>query len=591
MPHLPATPEELTALGWNTIDVLLVTGDAHVDHPAFPAALIGRVLESAGYRVAVLARPDVSNLDAVRRLGRPRLFAGVTAGALDSMVANTTASRRRRSDDPHAPDGKAGGRPDRALTVYCNLLRQAFGKGVFIVAGGLEASLRRFAHYDYWSDSVRRPILMDCGADVAIYGMGEGPVLEVARRLDAAASDHRPESTVVWRDLLREVPGVVWRQAASLAPPSDGIGLPDAEVVASDPRQHIRAHRLLETGIGKRFWQVSGSMRVVANPLAHLDVEALEALYRLPFTRNAHPMYGDTHIPALEQVRFSVTAHRGCAGGCAFCALTAHQGKSITSRGADSVLEEVCKIAEHPEFRGTINDIGGPTANMWGGSCTRSGGCRRVSCLWPERCPDFADDQDGYLALLTAASAIPGVRHLFVTTGVRMDLLAGNGALLRALAQRHTSGHLKVAPEHVVPAVLSHMRKPAGDDFERVVSTHRNFSQQAGKRQFIVPYLMAAHPGCTLDDMVQLARLLRSRNIQAEQCQIFTPTPGTAATVMYATGLDPATGDEVFVERNDAMKELHKTLILWHRRDLHPKLRVALRRAGRKDLVEELFRS
>jgi uncharacterized radical SAM protein YgiQ len=603
MQHLPATPDELKSRGWDTIDVLLVTGDAHVDHPAFPAALIGRVLDAAGYRVAVISRPNVKDVESVRKMGRPRLFAGVTAGALDSMVANTTASRRRRSDDPHAPDGKAGGRPDRALTVYCNLLRQAFGKDVFIVAGGLEASLRRFAHYDYWSDSVRRPILMDCGADVAIYGMGEGPVVEVASRLDMSSSGSESVSSrgrgnaptegspsTTHRELLRDVPGVVWRQPASAPAPTDGIALPTAEEVAKDPQQHIRSHRLLESGSGARMWQVSGGMRVIANPPAEFSSEALEALARLPFTRNPHPMYGYTRIPALEQVRFSVTSHRGCAGGCAFCALTAHQGKSVTSRSSESVLDEVKAITDHPDFKGTINDIGGPTANMWQGHCTKPGGCSRASCLWPSRCTHFADDQDGYRELLAAAADLPGVRHLFVTTGVRMDLLAPNRALLKSLAQHHTSGHLKVAPEHTVPSVLHHMRKPAGDAFEQVVQTHRALSRKAGKHQFVVPYLMAAHPGCTLDDMVQLGRVLRSHNIKAEQCQIFTPTPGTAATVMYATGLDPANGKEIFVERNPARKELQKMLILWHRRDLHPKIRKALKKAGRADLIEEFFR-
>ncbi len=591
--HLPATRADLAARGWDSIDVLLVTGDAHVDHPSFPAALIGRVLESCGFRVAVLARPRIGDVEAVRALGRPRLFAGVTAGALDSMVANYTALRKPRRDDPHAPDGLAGGRPDRALTVYCNLLRQAFGKQVFIVAGGLEASLRRLAHYDYWSNRVRRPILMDCGADVAVWGMGENPVVAIARRLDAAAREQRNPPRSSLKDLLVDIPGVIWRQPASSPPPPGATELPSAEAVAEDPRQHLRAHQMMQEQRDSGcppIYQVSGGMRVVVNPPPSSPAtDQMDAYYQLPFTRDAHPMYGGRPIPALQQVRFSVTSHRGCAGGCAFCALTAHQGRGVSSRSGKSVLEEIQTIAAHPEFRGTVNDIGGPTANMWGARCTRAEPCGRASCLWPSRCAHFADEQEAYRELLQRAAQVPGVRHLFVTTGIRLDLMGSQPNLFEDIVLKHTSGHLKVAPEHVVPGVLQAMRKPANATFEKFLATHNRLAQGGRRRQFVVPYLMAAHPGCSLDDMIELARFLKRRNIRAEQCQIFTPTPGTDATVMYATGLDPATGAPIFVERTEAGKQLQKAMILWHKKEARPAMRKALQRAGRMDLAKELL--
>jgi uncharacterized radical SAM protein YgiQ len=586
--HLPATPAELQTLGWDCVDVLLVTGDANVDHPSFPAALLGRVLEAAGFRVALVARPDPGDPEALRAMGPPRLFLGVTAGSLDSMVANYTAQRKRRSDDPHDPDGKAGHRPDRALTAWCNLGRRAFGKETLIVAGGLEASLRRFAHYDYWSDSVRRPILMDCGADILVAGMGEAVALELARRLEQRSEARAPASDRL--AAVRDLPGVVWRQPAREAPPPGAVALPRHEEVASDRQAHLRAFQLQEANPGRAFAQECGGMRVVANaPPPPPSPEALEAIYALPFTRNAHPLYGNRTIAALEQVRFSVTSHRGCAGGCAFCSIVAHQGKGVVSRGRQSVLDEVRTIARHPDFRGTVNDIGGPTANMWGLRCTGPDGCRRTSCLWPRRCSHLVDEQDAYRQLLADAAAIPGVKNLFVTTGIRMDLALDNEALVEALAFRHTSGHLKVAPEHVVPSVLQAMRKPADDAFGRFLAAHRRLSRRAGRNQYVLPYLLAAHPGCRLEDMVELALYLRRRNIRAEQCQIFTPTPGTAATVMYATGLDPATGEPLFVERDPRTKELHKALILWHLPAMRPQIRQALKRCNRMDAAHELL--
>jgi uncharacterized radical SAM protein YgiQ len=598
--HLPATREEMSERGWTRLDVILVTGDAHVDHPSFPAALLGRWLEAHGFRVGVLARPDPALPDDIARLGLPRLFFGVTAGALDSMVANYTAQRRRRSDDPYAPGGVAGGRPDRAVTVYCNRIRRVFGKSAFIVAGGLEASLRRFAHFDYWSDSVRRPLLMDCGADVLVHGMGEGPILELARRLDTLdkASPRRTGAPAAERGrredarlaVVRDVPGIVFRSAASEPPPPDGEQLPSAEEVALDPEAHARAFQRFETTRDRRQWQECAGMRVVANPpWPPLAPQVLDELYGLRFTRDVHPLHGALRVPALEQVRFSITSHRGCCGGCAFCAIGAHQGKTVQSRSEPSVLDEVARIVAHPAFRGTVTDVGGPTANLWGARCIRARPCDRPSCLWPARCRDLVVDQDRYVALLRRARSVEGVRHLFVTTGVRLDLAVTSPALLHALADEFTSGHVKVAPEHLAPHVLALMRKPAGGEFPRFLSAHRALSREAGRNQYVLPYLMAAHPGSRLEDMVDLAVFLKRCGVRVEQVQIFTPTPGTASTVMYATGLDPATLRPVFVERDPRRRELQKALLLWHLPESAALIREALALCGRSGVEQELL--
>lgn len=573
--HLPATKAEAQARNWDGLDVVLITSDAHVDHPSFPASLLGRVLKAKGFRVGIIARPDPKNPAAMTRLGLPRLFFGVTSGALDSMVANYTALKRHRSDDPYAPGGRAGGRPDRALTVYCNLIRQAFGKSAFIVAGGLEAGLRRFAHYDYWSDSIRRPILMDCGADILVYGQGEGPLVEIARRMDelllknpslaAARQERRPVEIETQLAAIRDVASVVYRVPRSQPAPENGLALPSAEEVAADPMAYARAFQMHERSRDRLQWQESGGMRVIANPpWPPLTSEELDAVQELPFTREVHPQYGGQSVPALEQVQFSVSTHRGCCGGCAFCAISAHQGKTITSRSKASILREVGWIVRHPGFRGVINDLGGPTANMYGLSCIREAPCDRPSCLYPRRCRHLRTDQEPYLELLREVGKVPGVKHLFVTTGIRTDLAVLSEPLIRELAFAHTSGLLKVAPEHVSPAVLSLMRKPGIQSFLKFLSLHRRFSNAAGREQYVLPYLMAAHPGCRMEDMIEVYQFLNINGLKVEQCQIFTPTPGTAATVMYATGLDPATLQPVFVERDPKQKELQKALILYH---------------------------
>jgi len=484
-------------------DVLLVTGDPDIDHPSFPANLLKRWLEANGFSVGLVARPDVSTPEGVAALGQPRLFAGVTAGALDSMVANTTALKKRRSDDPYGPDGKAGGRPDRAVTVYTNLLRRAFGKELLVVAGGLEASLRRFAHYDFWSDRVRRPLLCDCGADALVHGMGEVPILELARRLAPFAERGEPASRDLRLAALRGTPGLVLKEPKSAPPPPDALALPSTEEVAADPATHARAFRLQEQHRERVLTQEAGGLRVVSWPAAGSTPELVDRVYGLPFSRNPSPAYGHARFPALEQVRFSVTSHRGCFGGCAFCAIGAHQGKAVASRSAASVLDEVRHIARHPDFHGTIPDVGGPTANMYGQGCTRAEGpCDRPSCLWPSRCRHLGTDHEPYRRLLAEAAHVPGVKHLFVTTGVRMDLALLSEPFLCDLARHYTSGQLKVAPESVAAAVLAAMRKPEGNDLEAFAKAFARESRRAGKTQFVLPYFIAAHPGSRLEDIL-----------------------------------------------------------------------------------------
>jgi len=575
--YLPINLDEARQRGWEGLDVVLVTADAHLDHPSFPAALLGRWLESQGFRVGVISRPDPTDPESVATLGLPRLFFGVTSGALDSMVANYTALKRRRSDDPYAPGGMAGGRPDRALTVYCNLIRRRFGKAAFIVAGGIEASMRRFAHYDYWSDRVRRPILMDCGADVLVHGMGEGPLLQIARRLEAAD----PRSRL---DAVREIPGVVYRVPRSAPPPADGIALPDAEQIAADDVSHATAHRLSRKHYDDLLWQDCAGMRVIHNPpWPPATREELDEIYALPFSRDPHPSIGAQPVPALEQVRFSVTTHRGCFGGCAFCAIGAHQGKTISSRSPQSILAEIERITRHPEFRGTINDLGGPTANFFGLGCQADQCCERGSCLWPQPCDKLRTDQGEYINLLREARCIPGVKHLFVTTGLRTDAALLDPELIRELTCHHTSGLVKVAPEHVSPTVLDCMHKPSIAGFDRFLDLFRRFSSEAGKEQYVIPYIMAAHPGTRMNDMIEVYRFLKRRNLRVEQCQIFTPTPGTDSTVMYATGLDPATLKPVYVERDPEQKRRQKALILHHLPENRELIGEILRQADAED--------
>lgn len=591
-PFLPMTRAEMEARRWGELDVIFVTGDAYVDHPSFAAALLGRMLEAKGFRVGVIARPRPDHPEDVARLGKPRLFFAVSGGAVDSMINNYTAQKRRRRTDAYAAGGKGGGRPHRAVIVYCNMIRRVFGKSVGVLAGGIESSLRRFAHYDFWDDAVRRPILLDAPADALVYGMGERPLLEIARAMKSrmARERERPSASELLADMTRSVAGTVYRTAASGKPPSGFNALPCFEDIRRKPTLQVRAFRqeirFRKTGV----YQDCAGHRVIANPPPEpLSTAEMDAVYALRFARRGHPSYSE-RVPALEQVQFSITSHRGCFGGCAFCGIFTHQGKTVQSRSRESVLREVKDIARHPDFRGTIRDIGGPTANMWGLGCKRENSCGRPSCLAPTVCKDLNVDQTDYVTLLHAACKVPGVKHLFISTGVRMDLALRCEPFLEALAKYYTSGHAKVAPEHLAPSVLKIMMKPDGVVFMEFLEKFRRASSRAGKEQYVLPYFIAAHPGCRLEDMIEVALFLRRERLRVEQCQIFTPIPGTASAVMYATGINPFNRRPVFVERDMRRRELQKSLVLYHLPRSEKRVREALRLCGKEKLAATLLR-
>ena len=546
---------ELDRLGWDALDVLLVTGDAYVDHPAFGAALLGRWLESHGFRVGVVAQPRWDTTDDVAAMGRPRLFVGVTAGALDSMLAHYTAFRKKRSDDAYTPGGKAGKRPNRATVVYSNLVRQAF-PGVPVVVGGIEASMRRVAHYDFWQDKLRRSLLLDAKADLLVYGMGERAVLDVAQRLRSKTRGRDAPPTDRAKRALRGIRGTVFVGDEGDVPEgAEVVGLPSHEEMEADPAKLMEATLTLEQQVHHGAeWAVQsaqGQTIVVAPPAEPLTTDELDALYTLPFTRRAHPCYTEP-IPAVAMIQFSVTSHRGCAGGCSFCSLALHQGRRIRSRSGESILGEVARLAEHPDWRGSLTDVGGPTANMWGAACSGDPAtCGRASCLTPSICRNFKASQAELAELLRAIARLPSVEHLRTASGVRHDLAMADESYVRALVGEFTGGQLKLAPEHCCDRVLSLMRKPAFEHFERFLTLFERESRRAGKQQYVIPYLLSAFPGCTDADMRELARWLKQQGWRPQQVQCFVPTPGTVATAMYHAGIDQQ-GKPIPVARTDA---------------------------------------
>jgi len=578
---LPMTVEEMRARGWDELDVVFVTGDAYIDHPSMAMAILGRVLEAAGYRVGIVSQPDWRSCAAWRRLGRPRLFFAISAGNMDSMINHYTANKKVRNSDAYSPGGRIGLRPDRATLAYCQRAREAY-KGTPVIAGGVEASLRRLAHYDYWSDKVRRSILLDCKADLVAYGMGEDTIVEMARRLEAGCDV---------RD-LRDMRGVAYALGASEAPPADALTLPSYEEVCADKLKFADATRMIhhETNPynARRLVQFHDRQAVVCNPPPlPVSQASMDRIYGLPYTRRPHPSYAEP-IPAFETIKDSVTIMRGCFGGCTFCSITAHQGRIIQSRSRESVLREIASMAEAPDFKGVVSDIGGPTANMYEMKCTRpevEAVCRRQSCVHPTICKLLGTDHGPLVQLMREARATPGVRKVLVASGIRMDLARRSGEYMRELVQHHVGGHLKVAPEHTDPFVLDKMRKPSNDDFEQFAEVFQQESAKAGKKQFLVPYFIASHPGSDLDAMIHLAVFLKQNGYKPDQVQDFIPAPFDVATAMYYTGVDPFTRQPVAVAKHLRDRKLQRALMQFFKPENYFEVRRALEQAGRQDLI------
>lgn len=580
---LPATRQEMLDRGWDYVDVVFVTGDAYIDHPSFAMALLGRLLEDEGFRVAILSQPDWHNCEAWKTFGRPRLFFGVSAGNMDSMINHYTANKKVRNDDAYSPGGRIGRRPDRATLAYCQRAREAY-KGVPVIAGGVEASLRRLAHFDYWSEKVRRSIILDCKADLLVFGMGERAIVEIAHRLAAG-------QTV--RD-LRDMRGVVYRLGASEQPPVENtIMLPSFDEVARDKRAFCQATRVIhhETNPynAKRLVQLHDREAVVANPAAiPLAQPEMDRVYGLPYTRRPHPMYGRQRIPAYDVVKHSVQIMRGCFGGCTFCSITAHEGRIIQSRSQASVLAEIGQLQDDPTFTGVVSDIGGPTANMYQMRCARpevEARCRRLSCVHPTICKLLGTDHGPLVDLMRQARQQPGVKKVLVASGIRMDLARRSPEYMRELSRHHVGGLLKVAPEHTDPAVLDLMKKPGADEFLEFDQAFQRESRKAGKTQHLVPYYIASHPGSTLDSMIELALFLKRNGYEPDQVQDFIPSPMDIATCMYHTGLDPFTMKPVYVAQHLRDRKLQRALLQFFKPENYFEVRKALETAGRHDLI------
>ncbi|MEN9580569.1 MAG: hypothetical protein RJA70_3578 [Pseudomonadota bacterium] len=582
----------MQARGWDELDILIVSGDAYVDHPAFGPVLIARFLEGRGFKVGFIAQPDWTSPADVARMGRPRLFVGVSAGNLDSMLNKLTAQRKTREEDQYSPGGGTGNRPNRASIVYSNLCRQAFGD-VPIVLGGIEASLRRIAHFDYWSDSVRRSILLDAKSDLLVFGMGERPVWEIARRLHAGESvqqlwDVRGTAHVVRGKTLE----------AHLQNPSryttDGkvVILPSYEEVSSDKRAFAKMsgafQRETNPGNARPMLQVHGSEAVYFNPPAEpLEEAQMDDLYDLPFVRAPHPSYTQP-IPAFDTVKHSIVTMRGCFGGCSFCSITEHEGRVIQSRSAESVLREVRALRRMPDFRGTITDLGGPTANMYQLACkseTIEKACRRLSCVHPKVCENLTTDHQPLIDLMRSVRKEKGIKNVFIASGVRYDLAERSPEFVRELARHHTGGMVSVAPEHNDPGVLDKMKKPPIESYERFAKTFCEASAAAGKEQYLIPYLITGHPGSELKDTIELALYLKRNKLRPRQIQDFIPTPMSMATAMYYTGLDPFSLEPVYSAKNLREKKMMKALVFYWDSQHWPLAREALIKAGRKDLV------
>jgi uncharacterized radical SAM protein YgiQ len=642
-PVLPMSREEMDILGWDECDIIVVCGDAYVDHPSFGMALVGRLLESQGFRVGIIAQPDWTSADPFRVLGKPKLFFGVSAGNMDSMVNRYTSDRKIRSNDAYTPGGAAGKRPDRAVIVYSQRCREAY-PGVPIVIGGIEASLRRISHYDYWSEKVRRSILLDSKADLLVYGNAERAIVEVAHRIAAgeqARQIHDLRGTAFVADVLPsgwseidsttlDEPGVVdaHTDPYALTPMKPGAGrydataadtkpvhferyhpkdesadtvvrLPAYEQLKDDPVLYAHAARVmhLETNPGnaRAIVQRHGDRDVWLNPPpVPLTTPEMDRVYELPYTRLPHPAYGQEKIPAYEMIRFSVTIQRGCFGGCSFCSITEHEGRIIQNRSEESILREVETIRDTvPGFTGVISDLGGPTANMYRIACKSpeiESKCRKPSCVYPGVCPNLNTDHSALIQLYRKARELPGIKKILIASGVRYDLAVKSPAYVKELVSHHVGGYLKIAPEHTEQGPLSKMMKPGMGAYDRFKQLFDQYSKEAGKEQYLIPYFIAAHPGTTDEDMMNLAIWLKQNGFRADQVQTFLPSPMALATAMYHSGKNPLrkvtrTSENVPVAKQLKVRRLHKAFLRYHDPENWPMLRAALKRMGRADLI------
>ncbi len=585
MPFLPMNAKEVKERGWHEVDFVYICGDSYVDHPSFGAAIITRVLEDCGYKVAFLAQPDVKNDAEFTQFGKPRLGFMVSAGNIDSMVAHYTVALRKRHDDAYTAGGKSGKRPDRALTVYCNIIRSLFPDSP-IITGGLEASLRRFAHYDYWSASVMPSVLFDSKADIIVYGMGELQTVEIAKRLSQGY-------TV---EALRDIRGICYAVKTSEYTPQSAVELPSFERVKESKRDYAVAARKeldeYDAVRGKTMIQRHGDMILVQNPpMQPLNTKQLDWVYSLPYERWYPPCYEKLGgVPGIEEVQFSITHNRGCFGACNFCSLAFHQGRAVTVRSEESVIEEAKSFLKDKRFKGYISDVGGPTANFRLPSCEkqkRLGLCKGKKCLAPKPCPQMQVSHEDYLDLLRKLRNLDGVKKVFIRSGIRFDYLMEDESdeFFEELVRYHISGQLRVAPEHCSAAVLDKMGKPHIESYKRFCDKFYSLTKRENKDQYVVPYLMSSHPGCTLKDAVELALFCKKQGIHPKQVQDFYPTPGTVSTAMFYTGLDPYTLEKVYVPKSESEKEMQRALLQYFIPANRQKVIKALIAAGRKDLI------
>ena len=580
---LPVTREEMEERGIYQPDFVYISGDAYVDHPSFGAAIITRLLESQGYSVGIIPQPDWKKKESIALFGEPRLAFLVSGGNMDSMVNHYTVSRKHRKTDAYSPWGEMGLRPDRAVTVYSNLIRQTY-KNTPIILGGIEASLRRLAHYDYWADTMKHSVLLDSGADMISYGMGEKSVLKIAEALDMGIPVNH----------ITNIPGTVYR---TKEPPKNGIFLPSYEQVSGDKRTYAESFQIqyenTDPFTGKTLIEsYGGKGYIVQNPPSKpLSQKEMDKVYGLPYVGTYHPMYEkEGKIPAIEEIRFSITSNRGCFGGCNFCALAFHQGRIVQTRSHESILEEAVRFTKEPDFKGYIHDVGGPTADFRHPSCKKQltkGVCKNRQCLFPEPCRNLEADHKDYLELLRKLRKLPGIKKVFIRSGIRFDYVNEDPSpdFLDELVRFHISGQLRVAPEHVSDQVLYYMGKPGYRAYEEFVRKFYKVNEKYGMKQYAVPYLMSSHPGCTMKEAVKLAEYVRDMGFMPEQVQDFYPTPSTMSTCMYYTGIDPRTGEKVYVPKDPKEKAMQRALLQYRKPENYELVREALEKAGRTDLI------